>query len=176
MVLFKTKRMLVKRFTKEDAGYFFLVNGNADVMRYIRPVKNREESDAFLEENLNFYQDGSTLGRYAVFLKETAHFLGTFSFLYLSGEANFHIGYALIPEAWGKGYATELVQSGTHYFFEHTTKPAIFAITESENRASQQVLLKAGYLQKGQVEDYGKTLDMFFISRELAAQFYIENK
>jgi hypothetical protein len=27
-------------------------------MQYIRPVKNKEESDAFLEENFNLYLDG----------------------------------------------------------------------------------------------------------------------
>jgi ribosomal-protein-alanine N-acetyltransferase len=176
MVLFETKRMLVRRFTKADEGYFFLVNGSADVMQYIRPVKNREESDTFLQENLHFYREGSTLGRYAVFSKEEDCFLGTFSFLYLSGEADFHIGYALVPEEWGKGYATELVQYGTRFFFQHTHKEAIFAITESENRASQQVLLKAGYQQKGQLEEHGKTLELFFISREIADQLHIENK
>lgn len=176
MVLFETKRMLVRRFIQGDAAYFFLINGSEDVMRYIRPVKSREESNAFLQENLHFYRDGSSLGRYAVFSKETTAFLGTFSFLYLSGDADFHIGYALVPEAWGKGYATELVQYGTQFFFQHMNKPAIFAITESVNRVSQLVLIKSGYLQKGQVEESGKTLDLFFISREDAAQFHIQNK
>ena len=93
-----------------------------------------------------------------------------------SGDADFHIGYALVPEAWGKGYATELVQYGTQFFFQHMNKPAIFAITESVNRVSQLVLIKSGYLQKGQVEESGKTLDLFFISREDAAQVHIQNK
>ena len=168
--------MVVRRFTKHDAACFFLVNGSSDVMQYIRPVKNREESDAFLQENLHFYREGSSLGRYAVFSKAQDCFLGTFSFLYLSGEADFHIGYALVPEAWGKGYATELVQYGTRFFFQHTHRDALFAITESENRASQQVLHKAGYQQKGQLEEHGKTLDLFFMTREIAAQLHIENK
>ena len=164
MILFETERLIVKRFTADDAENFFLLNGNAEAMHFIRPAKNRKESDAFLSENLRFYLDGSSLGRFAVYEKALGHFLGTFSFLYLSGEADFHVGYALLPEAWGKGFATELVRSGTNYFFEKTGKKELFAITDSANLPSQQVLLKSGFYKKGQVVEDGKTLELFCIS------------
>jgi ribosomal-protein-alanine N-acetyltransferase len=74
-----------------------------------------------------------------------AVFLGTFSFLYLSGDADFHLGYALVPEAWGQGFATELVKIRHPYFFQRTDKATVFAITSAANTASQRVLLKAGF-------------------------------
>ena len=49
-------------------------------------------------------------------------FVGTFSLLYLDGEADYHIGYGLIPSAWGKGYGAELVQYGTAIFFARTAE------------------------------------------------------
>jgi len=157
--------MIVQRFRPTDSEFFFQVNGNAEVMQYIRPVKNREASDAFLQENIRFYQDGSTLGRYAVFEKGSGQFLGTFSFLYMSGDADFHLGYALLPDAWGKGFATELVLVGATYFFEKTDKPSVFAITIAENVASQRVLIKSGFSYKGQTEENGQTLELFYINR-----------
>jgi ribosomal-protein-alanine N-acetyltransferase len=176
MVLFETDRTIVKRFTAADAEFFFQVNGDPDIMRFIRKPKNREESDLFLQENINFYQDGSTLGRYAVFEKGSEKFLGTFSFLYMSGDADFHLGYALIPEAWGKGFATELTRAGITYFFNQTEKPVIFAITEAANDASQAVLLKAGFIKKSQTEENGKTVDMFYITRSGEVLTDMENK
>ena len=164
MILFETERLIVRRFTADDAHNFFLLNGNAEAMHFIRPVKTREESDAFLSENLNFYLDTSALGRFAVHDKKTNHFVGTFSFLYLSGEADFHIGYALVPPAWGKGYATELVRTGVNYFFTKTSRKELFAITDSANIASQHVLLKSGFYKKGQVVENGHTLELFCIS------------
>ncbi len=166
MVLFETDRTIVKRFQAADSELFFQVNGNPDVMQFIRPVKNQKESDAFLQENLNFYQDGSCLGRFAVFAKDGGRFLGTFSFLYLAGENDFHLGYALLPEAWNQGFATELVRSGIVHFFDLTDKPAIFAITIAENIASQKVLLKAGFHYKGPVEENGKVIELFYINRD----------
>jgi ribosomal-protein-alanine N-acetyltransferase len=163
MVLFETERLTVRRFTAGDSENFFLLNGNAEAMHFIRPVKNREQSEAFLLENLCFYLDGSILGRFAVHEKISGRFAGTFSFLYLTGEADFHIGYALLPEAWGKGFATELVCKGIGYFFEQTGYKALFAITDMENLPSQHVLLKSGFYKKGQVMEQGKSLELFCI-------------
>ena len=170
MVLFETDRMIVQRFTAEDAEFFLQVNGNPAVIHFIRPVKTREESDTFLQENLNFYLDSSCLGRYAVFAKDNGRFLGTFSFLYLSGDADFHLGYALVPEAWGQGFATELVRSGIPYFFQRTDKTTVFAITSAANIASQRVLLKSGFVYKGQVEEHGETLELFYVERDIKTE------
>ena len=89
--------------------------------------------------------------------------------LYLSGEDNFHLGYALMPNAWGKGFATELVKAGAPYFFEQTGKHELFAITSSGNTASQQVLLKSGFHRKGDVIQSGETLDLFVANGESVA-------
>ena len=168
MTIFETPRMIVRRFAAADADDFFLLNSDASVMHFIRPPKNREQSDAFLQENIGFYLDSSVLGRFAVYDKLSTQFLGTFSFLYLSGDANFHIGYALLPSAWGKGYATELVKAGTPYFFDHTHRDALFAITHPDNLPSQQVLLKSGYRRDGQIEEHGAKLELFVINRAVA--------
>lgn len=164
MHLFETERLIVRRFTPADAEGFFSINGNAGVMKYIRPEKDREGSDAFLKDNINLYLDGSVIGRYAAVAKVTGNIIGTFSLLYLAGEADFHIGYALLPEEWGKGYATELTKHGAHYFFSNTGKQELFAITDIENGPSQKVLLKAGFNKKGETIEHGKTLALFVIA------------
>ena len=166
MLLFKTGRLLVRRFTSADADDFFRINGNPEVVRFIRPAKTREESDAFLKENINLYQNDSIVGRFGVFEQDTQNFVGTFSFLYLSGQEDIHIGYALVPEAWNKGFASELVSRGITHFFAHTTKSTLFAITSSANHASQKVLLKSGMHSRGHVFEHGEMLDLFSITRE----------
>lgn len=162
---FVTERLIVRQFTMEDAADFFLFNSSEPVMRYIRPTKNREESDAFLEENLNLYLDGFPYGRMLVSEKLTGKFVGTFSILYLDGEADYHIGYALMQEYWGKGYASELVKIGTDKFFERTKHEALFAITQPINKASEAVLLKNRFSLKGPFELNKETLNLFMLSR-----------
>ena len=165
MILFKTQRLIIRYFTKEDEEAFFSIAGNQEVMQYIRPVKSRESSNRFLTENILMYQTGSCIGRFAVFEKKQSFFIGTFSFLYLGGEADFHLGYAFIKSAWGKGYGTEIVKAGTAFFFDHTTYPHLFAITDVNNIASQKVLLKNGYTEEAPRWEEGKWVNQFRINR-----------
>ena len=165
---FETERLIVRQFTELDGNDFFLLNSNEKVVQYIRPPKNRAESDDFLAENLNLYFDGFPYGRMHVSEKLTGKFIGTFSLLYLDGDADYHIGYALLPEHWGKGYASELVKYGTAIFFNRTKHSCLFAITNPENLVSETVLYKNGYHQSGEYLLDQKPLHLFQIQRTFA--------
>ncbi|MBC7722958.1 MAG: GNAT family N-acetyltransferase [Pedobacter sp.] len=165
MILFSTPQFTIRQFTENDAENFYLLNSNDAVMRFIRPVKNRQQCDEFLQENINLYKTGSVIGRYAVIEKISGNCIGTFSFLYLPAEDGYHIGYALMPNFWSKGIAQELVKFGTAYFFAATDKPILFAITQTENTASQKVLLKNGFLFKNTSKENNKQIDTFYINK-----------
>ena len=49
-ILFETERLIVRHYTKDDSDNFFSLNGDEEIMRYIRPAKTREETDLFLSE------------------------------------------------------------------------------------------------------------------------------
>jgi ribosomal-protein-alanine N-acetyltransferase len=91
------------------------------------------------------------------------------SLLYLAGRSDLHIGYALLPEAWGKGYATELTKRGLVYFFANTDKTDLFAITDVENDPSQKVLIKAGFTIERQTIENERTLTVFHIAKAAAS-------
>ena len=59
------------------------------------------------------------------------------------------LGYALLPQFWGKGFATELTTAGLDYIFTKTNIDPIFALTQKPNISSQKVLLKAGFKLNG---------------------------
>lgn len=166
MRLFETDRLTVQRFTETDADVFYQVNGDEEMMRYIRPAKTRSETDTFLTENIKLYQNGSIVGRFAVFTRTENRFVGTFSFLYLSDAENIHLGYALLKHARGRGYATELVRAGLHHFFQNTARNSVFAITNPANTASREVLLRAGLSFRGQWQEHGTMLDLYGVDRE----------
>ena len=107
MVLFESERLYVKPYTKDDADIFFALNGDAEIMQHIREPKTKEQSDAFLEENLKFYNDHPGLGRFAVFTKDYNSFAGSFSLLSIDKSENIHLGYAMLKQFHGKGMATE---------------------------------------------------------------------
>lgn len=165
-VIFETDRLLVRRYTKEDFENFFRLNGDAEVMRYIRPVQSREEAIAAFEKQLDDYEAMPGFGRWAVHLKTTYEFVGSFAMIPIPDEpAKLQLGYAFPKESRGKGYATELTIAGLDHFRNQTTLPEIYAVTETPNVASQKVLLKAGFQPFGMKMEGDKELLVFIVRR-----------
>lgn len=165
-VIFETVRLRVRQYTPGDTEFFFRLSGNPDVMQYIRPVSTREDSDAFLLENIAYYASNPTRGRWAAEEKETGEFVGTFAIIPVpSRPEDIQLGYSLTPDHWGKGYATELTKAGLAYFFAHEELPVIYGMTEVPNIASQKVLLKAGFVPAGTMKEGEKELLLFRVNR-----------
>jgi RimJ/RimL family protein N-acetyltransferase len=59
------------------------------------------------------------------------------------------LGYALAPEAWGKGLASEAVEAMVEVGFGLTEAIAIVASTHVDNPSSRRVLEKAGFAFTG---------------------------
>ncbi|HUM65817.1 MAG TPA: GNAT family N-acetyltransferase, partial [Chitinophagaceae bacterium] len=136
----------------------FMMNGDEEIVRYIRPPKSREESDLFLLEVIKYSQENPLYGRWAVFEKESGEFAGTFAVIPIENADNMQLGYSLIKRNWGKGYATELTLAGLQYVFTRTPLTEIYAITEAGNLASQKVLQKVGFRFQRSFEENGKEL------------------
>ncbi|MEO5945852.1 MAG: GNAT family N-acetyltransferase [Chitinophagaceae bacterium] len=148
--IFKTERLVVRNFTVNDYDNHFLLTGNADVMRYIRPIKNKEESDLYFNETVLDAPSHAFQGRWAVEEKDTKRFIGSVGIIPIPDDVTkTQMGYSFLPEYWGKGLASELVKAGLEYFKKRTPLPEIYGITETENIASQKVLLKNGFVPFG---------------------------
>lgn len=65
------------------------------------------------------------------------------------------IGYSVIPEARGRGYATELVEALVLHAFEHPQVRRVIAHTADSNVASARVLLSLGFTRAGAGEEPG---------------------
>lgn len=163
-IVFKTARLTIARYTADDLDDFFAINSHPDVMRYIRTPKTFEECRDFLEENIRYYDEHPFMGRWKMLETATGIFVGSFAIIPVDGTAHTQLGYALLPEYWGRGYATESTRGGAAFAFENLPLEKIYGITEAPNTASQQVLLKCGFVH---AEDYmdkdGKALKKFVL-------------
>ena len=167
MIIFETERLVVRAYTENDQENFYLLNGNRRVMRWIRPVKTRrEESDQFLLETLAKIETDPAMGRWAVEEKTVGKFVGSFAIIPVENSERIQLGYALLPQHWGKGFATELTRKGLHYVFAKTKLGVIYALTEMPNISSQKVLIKTGFIEDGTVIEGKKELVRFSMTRE----------
>ncbi len=164
MIIFDTARLRVRTLTTADAAGFFHIQGDADVMRYIREPKSRAESDQYLTENIRESETLHPLGRWAVESKATGALIGSFVLVPVDHDhGRNQLGYALLKAYWGQGLATELTMAGIAYLKDNTVLTEIHAYVEEENQASVQVLLKSGFQLVGDKLLQGKKLLIFHL-------------
>ena len=166
MIIFETERLTVRQYVFDvDVENFFLLNGNEEVMRYIRPAKEREDCDAFLKEIIANAEKNPQIGRWAAIDKQSNLFVGSFAIIPIEDTDDIQLGFALLPVHWGKGFASELTRAGLDYYFNTTTADHIYAIAEKLNIASQKVLLKNGFIPDGTKQEGEKQLLRFIFRK-----------
>ncbi len=80
--------------------------------------------------------------------------VGIFTVYYYKKEHNkAEAGYWLLPEFWGKGYATEALQAVIHYWFNEKQLHRLEAFVETENPESANVLKKCSFVYEGTMRD-----------------------
>ncbi len=164
-VIFETERLRVRQYEPGDADIFYKLNSDEEVMRYIRPVQTREESDKALADYIAFYPEYPQMGRWAVEEKISGKQVGRFAIIFIPGSEKIQLGYSLFKEEWGKGYATELTREGLQFVFHKMQLPLIYAVTETANIASQNVLLKTGFREELRYFEKEKELIRYIIYR-----------
>ncbi len=96
----------------------------------------------------------------------TGEFIGWFCLKHLDDTNEIEIGYRLLKEYWGKGYATEMSDKIIEYGFEIMKLNVIVGITQPGNMASQKVLKKVGLLYIKDAFYYNTHVKYFSISKE----------
>ncbi|MBQ9510128.1 MAG: GNAT family N-acetyltransferase [Clostridia bacterium] len=90
--------------------------------------------------------------------------IGDLCFKGLISNGITEIGYGIMEEYQGSGYATEAVKAAVKWAFENLDINAIEAETEIDNTASQRVLEKCGFVANGKIGAEGPRYSLFRIS------------
>ena len=104
-------------------------------------------------------------GVWVVEWQDKPGFLGWCGLFPLEESGLIEIGYRYVQRAWGQGVATEAAREVLDYGFRALEIDPIVAVTDPENRASQNVLRKIGLRQEGTAFHYGRDLSFFRLER-----------
>lgn len=153
-IALETKRLVLKFLGTSDLENLIALRSDPDVMKYISDgsVHTAEQVKDFLFNLAIPYQEKHCIGFFAVFEKESGHFIGQaglFHMGFYDKQPDIELAYRLHKQYWGRGYATELAKALIRWGFEHLNLNKIVSGAEPENIASQKVLIKAGFNCKG---------------------------
>ena len=65
------------------------------------------------------------------------------------------MGWAVVPQRWGQGLATEMGHLSVHVAFDHLGLDELVAFTLKTNAASEQVMRKLGFHYERDIEYAG---------------------
>tara|TARA_B100000965_G_C19601882_1_gene763251 strand:+ start:5732 stop:6193 length:462 start_codon:yes stop_codon:yes gene_type:complete len=149
----------------EQLDNLIALYANPEVMRYIgNGVRDAAQSKAMMEQLVAFWEKrGYSLGM--VYEKETGQCIGRAGLCPWALDAtaeDIEVGYALFPDYWGRGYATELTKACINWGFEQGGLTRIVGAAQPGHKISHKVLEKAG-LRFVKDCDYAGTPTKYFV-------------
>lgn len=153
--IIETPRLILRRFTLEDALGVYEFGSNKEVQQYTgnKLLESPEEARELIENV--FLKDYATYGygRFAVIHKEDQKIIGFAGLKYIPEMDITDIGFRFLPEYWNKGIATEVSLEILAYGIKELQLKRIVGIAMPENGASCKVLEKIG-LQFFKIDEY----------------------
>lgn len=145
-----TERLVLRRFTRDDAADLFAMRSSEDVMQYIaRPLcKTVDDAIALIDviDNLLQGNDGIT---WCICLKNSDKYIGSIGFWRIEkGNHRAEIGYLLNPAYQGSGLMQEAIEAVIDYGFKIIGLHSIQANVQPKNVASINLLLKNNFVQE----------------------------
>ncbi|MEH6944480.1 GNAT family N-acetyltransferase, partial [Bacillus sp. JJ722] len=149
--ILETERLTFRELVEDDASVILNCFSNAEVLRFYgqKPLSSIDQVKQIISNFSTNYNDKRGI-KWGIEHKETGVIIGTIGIQEWSLEhKRAEISYALFPEKWGSGYASEAVKKIISYGFEELGLERIGAVVFIENSASNKLLTKLGFVKEG---------------------------
>ncbi len=166
--MFHTDRLQFRKYTMDDLQFYASLWGNEKVMRYIGngALKTYTQCKKSLEEwVIPSYKSG--LGLFVLIEKETGIRIGHAGLVKqnIDGKEEIEIGYWLLPQYWGKGYAKEAAAAFRDYGFQALRINRLISLINPNHPASIFVARKTGLSYEKTTSFHGMDVLVYSIKR-----------
>lgn len=159
MTILMTERLTLRPLLPDDAEAYAVLRTHPEVAKWLPPPPGNFQAADTIERFASGWQER----RYApwgVFCEGRLIGHGGLNYVPEFGETE--VLWALHPDAWGKGYATEVARASLAHGFETLGLGLIFAMTLVDNHASQAVMKRIGLGYRKRVAYKGFTDVVWF--------------
>jgi ribosomal-protein-alanine N-acetyltransferase len=159
----QTLRLDLREFVAGDFDDLYRLDRDPRVMKYIGDgrLSTRPQVAAAIERVRRVYARFPGFGTWRASRRDSGAYIGWFSLKYIPKTVEVEVGYRLLHEAWGQGFATEGASELVRYGFGDLGLFRIIGVTHPDNAASQRVLMKAGLEDAGWGRYYGWRVRVF---------------
>lgn len=147
MILFETDRLSLRELELDDAAFILKLVNQPAWLENIgdKNVHSIADAERYLNEGpLKSYQENG-FGLYLAALKTKKYPVGLCGLVKRDGLPHPDLGYALLPDFWGAGLASEAARATLDYAQNQLGISEILGVTSMDNASSIRVLEKAGF-------------------------------
>lgn len=153
MVTIVTERLEITELSVYNAAFIVELLNSEGWLKYIgdRGVRTADDAVVYLVNGpLKSYQENE-YGLWLVKLKDTNDSIGMCGLLQRDYLPHLDIGFALLPQYEGKGYAYEAAMAVLQYAANVLHATTVAAIVTPENEASLKLLRRLGFEDKSKI-------------------------
>lgn len=148
MTPIRTQRLVLRNWEERDRELFHRINSDEQVMEFFPFRRDRTQADVFFDELREDIAERGW-GFSAVEIAATGECVGFVGLNPQPGiptapECGVEIGWRLIPEHWGKGYATEAATAFLRFGFDTLGLQEIISFAVWNNHRSIAVMERLG--------------------------------
>ncbi len=146
MKILETNRTTLRQLDPADAPFMLDLLNQPTFIKYIgdRKIRKIEQARDYIETRFIESYKKFGHGLYLVELKETGAPIGINGFVKRDSLPEPDIGFAFLPDYYGKGYALESSLALIDYGRDVLKMPRVLAITTQDNNASGKLLERIG--------------------------------
>ncbi|TAJ12794.1 N-acetyltransferase [Marinilabiliaceae bacterium JC017] len=166
----ETNRLLIRKLEPSDIAIwetFFENNNSLPFLGLDLTMDNKAQAKDWIERQLWRYENNK-YGHHALIDKQTNKFIGQCGLLTqeINHQTAIEIGYHILPEYWGMGYATEAAKKFRDYAFENNLSDSLISIIDVRNIASQKVAEKIKMKRDKQASYFNLDVYIYRIDKE----------
>ena len=153
--LLEARRLLLREASKDDAPALYEIFSREEVVRYWdHPVWTQaSQADDLVKSAHEGFEKYEVFG-WCITLKDSDKVIGICDlFDYSDEHKTAEIGYALHPDQWGQGLASEILPQMITFGFVSLDLNRIHAEADPRNIASLKALLAQGFKQDGLIRE-----------------------
>ena len=167
--ILETARLVLREFTPGDDAFLLRLLNEPSWLRFIgdRGVRTLEDARRYVDDGPRASQARNGFALWCVVPKGTGEPVGMCGLIRRDTLPGPDVGFAFLPEAWGKGFAVESAAAVLARARDVLGIPRVLAITDPENTASIRVLERIGMEREGSVRMPGEELDLALYAMDL---------
>ncbi len=149
----ESKRLLLRRIIETDVDEIFELRSNPETMKFIpRPLAKTKEDALVHFKTIDENIENNKGINWAITLKGNPKLIGIIGHYRIQPENHrCEIGYMILPQYNEQGIVSEAIKMILEYGFNDLQMHSIEAVIDPENKASERVLQKNGFVKEAHI-------------------------